>query len=58
MSDTHITVCITILSIFTGAILGARLMGDFMQREAIEHNAAHYDSKTAEFTWNKESVKP
>jgi len=27
------------------------------EREAIKHNAAHYDAKTGAFTWNDE-VKP
>ncbi len=24
------------------------------ERQAIEHGAAHYDEKTAQFTWNEE----
>lgn len=28
------------------------------QQQAIEHNAAHYDAKTGEFTWNEKGEQP
>jgi len=58
MSDTHVITGISLLSIFIGAIIASQLTRDRMRQEAIEHGAAHYDAKTAEFTWNNERANP
>ena len=38
--------------------VGGCIQSGGWQRSAIEHNAAHYDSKTGEFTWNQEKATP
>ena len=62
MSDE--TTCILggcVLGVIIGCVLGIAIglalnNGDWRQ-SAIEHNAAHYDAKTGEFTWNQERGK-
>lgn len=53
--------------IFTGKELLVFILGSFiigmaiafiigiseLEREAVKHHAAHYDSKTGDFTWNQ-----
>jgi hypothetical protein len=41
-----------------GCITGHSNAIDAMQRQAIENNAAHYDAKTAAFTWNTQEARP
>lgn len=49
-----------IAGVILGFIVGATLVGNIVscaditewQATAIEHNAAHYDTKTGEFKWN------
>ena len=36
---------------FGGVYFGAKAAESKMQQQAIEANAAHYDSKTGEFVW-------
>lgn len=53
-SNLKITLCIlgfTFLFLGAMGLLGYIVTGD--QHDAIVHNAAHYDTKTGEFTWNQ-----
>lgn len=46
--------------IISGFVIGALVVGEIVgcatregwKSDAIEHNAAHYDTKTGEFKWN------
>lgn len=40
--------------LIVGMLIGVTLRKDMAESAAIEHGAAHYDSKTAKFTWNNE----
>jgi hypothetical protein len=39
------------ICVFGGVYFGAKAAESKMQAQAIEANAAHYDSKTGEFVW-------
>ena len=47
------TIALGCMLMFVGAICGHGCANDRMQREAIEHNAAEYDSKTGEWKWKE-----
>lgn len=44
---------VVIVAFILGMVVGGNLASKAYTTEAIEHNAAHYDSKTGVFTWNK-----
>lgn len=50
-----------ILGIFGGLILGLGIGMDveesLLKKQATEHNCAHYDAQTGDFTWNDEGEK-
>lgn len=45
---------VMLLSFVVGGFVGYTLggLGTISYKEVIDHGAAHYDSKTAKFTWN------
>lgn len=47
--------CLT--SLFLGMIAGDHIGRDRKEREAIENNCGHYDTKNAEFKWGKSESK-
>lgn len=49
--------CGIVFGVIIGSAGAHLATNDFWKREAIQHGAAHYDAKTAAFTWNNE-VKP
>lgn len=53
---------ISIVWFWCGATIGFSLARDSHRKIAIEYGCAHYDNKTAEFTWNErqppEAEKP
>ena len=63
MNDSELVgnIVAMLLGAFLGFILGAIILGNSCAKQyrdkAIENNAAHYDLKTGDFTWNNE-VKP
>lgn len=56
MSDDVITINVIFTAIFVCFVvfgsLGFVAGTHAMFKQAIEHNAEHYDPKTSEFTWN------
>lgn len=46
-----------VLGIFVGSLAASAITSYSWKQEAVQHGAAHYDAKTAAFTWNDE-VKP
>lgn len=50
--DNTLTVIIALLACMFGFCVGSMVTESGIQKQAIEHNAAHYDSKTGEFMWN------
>lgn len=55
MDDDTVIVAIFIVVILIIAmfVVGISCGTNIVQKQAIEHNAAHYDIKTAQFTWNQ-----
>ena len=43
-----------VIGAIVGVIVFALVMGNSWKRAAVDHNCAHYDAKTSEFTWNEE----
>ena len=42
-----------VLGAVFGVIVGILVMVSAFHKDAIEHQAAHYDTNTAAFTWNQ-----
>ncbi len=47
----------TLMLAFIALVLGCMSSCAYMKSEAVDHGAAHYDTKTAHFTWNDEGTK-
>ena len=57
MNDTHALPVLAVVCILSGVAVGYNVATSQLRQEAIEHNAAHYAAKTAEFTWNNAKEK-
>ncbi len=44
------------LALFGGCGMGVGMMNDHWRTEIVNHGAAHYDTKTAAWTWNSEGA--
>ncbi len=56
MTDNMIPIAI-IFAIGVAVIMGADAGINYMERQAVEHNASYYDTRTKEFKWNQEVIK-
>ena len=51
--DTFGFIVTAIVCIIVGFLLGFGTCSSHLEKDAIKHNAAHYDTQTGSFTWNQ-----
>ena len=54
MTDDTATIILMVIAFIAGLLTGLFSAQDIVQTQAIEHNAAHYNTTTGDFTWNEE----
>jgi Na+/glutamate symporter len=57
-TDAGAAVACVVFGLGVGLLIGILVGERGVESTAIKHNAAHYDAKTGDFTWNDEKPQP